>query len=79
MEGISETGITHLYKSELERLLPYTPQTQFKEKSAQQISKDTGANSDWLGNLGQQVQKGINDTGSKFNEWYNNLKGLLGQ
>lgn len=79
MEGISETGITHLYKSELERLLPYTSQTQFKEKSAQQIAKDTGANSDWLGNLGQQVQKGINDTGSKFNEWYNNLKGLLGR
>ena len=79
MEGISETGITHLYKSELERLLPYTSQTQFKEKSAQQISQDTGANSDWLGNIGKQVQKGINDTGSKFNEWYNNLKGLLGQ
>ena len=79
MEGISETGITHLYKFELERLLPYTSQTQFKEKSAQQISQDTGANSDWLGNIGKQVQKGINDTGSKFNEWYNNLKGLLGQ
>lgn len=79
MKGISETGVTRLYKSEMEGILPYTAQTRFKEKSAQQISHETGSNSDWLGNLGNEVQKGLNQAGSKVNEWYNNVKGFFGR
>lgn len=78
MPGISETGITHLYKSEMEGILPYTPHTQFKVKSAQQISSETGANSNWFDNIGENVQKGFSDAGSKINEWYNDIKGLFG-
>ncbi|CCI81760.1 Penicillin-binding protein 2A [Lactobacillus hominis DSM 23910 = CRBIP 24.179] len=78
MQGISETGITRLYKSEMENMLPYSPQTKFKVKSPQVIAKDTGSDSDWLGNIGNQVQKGLNDAGQKVNEWYNSLKGLFG-
>ncbi len=29
MQGVSETGITRLYKAEMEGILPYTAQTQF--------------------------------------------------
>ncbi|QNQ81953.1 PBP1A family penicillin-binding protein [Lactobacillus sp. PV012] len=79
MQGISETGITHLYKSEMEAILPYTNQTQFKEQSPQQINKSTGANSNWMGNIQKNIEKGVNGANSKINEWYNNIKGLLGQ
>ena len=79
MPGISETGITHLYKSEMEGILPYTSKTQFTVKSAQQISSETGANSSWLDNVEENVQKGFSNAGSKINEWYNSIKGLFGQ
>lgn len=79
MQGISETGITHLYKSEMESILPYTNQTQFKEQSPQQINKSTGANSNWMDNIQKNIEKGVNGANSKINEWYNNIKGLLGQ
>ncbi|WP_297819667.1 PBP1A family penicillin-binding protein [uncultured Lactobacillus sp.] len=78
MQGISETGVTRLYKSEMENILPYSPQTQFKVKSPQVIAKNTGSDSDWFGNIGNQVQKGLNDAGKKVNEWYNNIKGIFG-
>lgn len=78
MQGISETGVTRLYKSEMEGIIPYTAQTPFKVKSAQAIARDTGSDSSWIGNIGKQVQKGLNDAGSKVSEWYNNLKGLFG-
>lgn len=78
MQGISETGITRLYKSEMENILPYSPQTKFKVKSPQVIAKNTGSDSDWLGDIGNSVQKGLNDAGRKVNEWYNNIKGLFG-
>lgn len=79
MQGISETGITHLYKSEMESILPYTKQTQFKEQSPQQINKSTGANSNWMDNIQKNIEKGVNGANSKINEWYNNIRGLLGQ
>ena len=78
MQGISETGITHLYKSEMESILPYTNQTQFKEQSPQQINKSTGANSNWMDNIQKNIEKGVNGANSKINEWYNNIKGLIG-
>ena len=79
MQGISETGITRLYKAEMEGILPYTAQTQFTEKAPNQIVKDNGSNFDWTGGLGQKIQDGIGSAGQKINEWYNNVKGLFGQ
>lgn len=78
MQGISETGITRLYKSEMESILPYTAKTKFKEEAPTQIIKENGSNSDWTGGIGEQIQKGIGSAGEKINEWYNNLKGLFG-
>ncbi len=78
MHGISETGITALYKSEMSGILPTTKQTPFDEKSAQQIQESSGSQDNWLGQIQQNLQSGLNDTGSKLNQWYNDLKGLFG-
>ncbi|WEV40960.1 PBP1A family penicillin-binding protein [Lactobacillus sp. ESL0681] len=78
MHGISETGITKLYKAEMEGILPYTAQNQFSEKAPGQIIKHNGSGKDWTGGLGEKIEKGIESAGEKFNEWYNDFKGFLG-
>lgn len=78
MQGVSETGITRLYKAEMEGILPYTAQTQFSEKAPSQIIKQNGSNNDWTGGIGDKIQKGIGSAGEKLNEWYNSIKGLFG-
>lgn len=79
MQGVSETGITRLYKAEMEGMLPYTANTHFKEKTPSQIIKDNGSNSDWTSSFGKNIQKGFDSAGEKLNEWYNSIKGLWGQ
>ncbi|BDR60763.1 PBP1A family penicillin-binding protein [Lactobacillus xylocopicola] len=78
MHGISETEITRLYKAEMEGILPYTAQNKFSEQPPQQIIKNNGAGSDWTKGIGGEIKKGIGSAGEKLNEWYNNVKGLLG-
>lgn len=73
MHGVSETGVTHLYKSEMEGILPYTKQTSFKEKPAQEIAQTSGANSDWLG----KVKQGLGSVGDQINQWYNKFKNIF--
>ncbi|QNQ80098.1 PBP1A family penicillin-binding protein [Lactobacillus sp. PV034] len=78
MHGVSETGVTRLYRSEMENILPYTPQTQFTEKSPSQILKTTDSKKNWFAQFNDQIKKGVDDAGSKVNEWYNNVKGFFG-
>lgn len=78
MKGVSETGVTRLYRSEMQNILPYTPQTQFTEKSPTEISKETGSDKKWFDNINDQLKKGMDDAGLKVNEWYNNVKGFFG-
>lgn len=78
MHGISETGITRLYKSEMEGILPYTAKTEFTEKAPNQLINKNGSNSDWTNGLGEKIQKGIGSAGEKINEWYNSMKGFFG-
>ena len=78
MQGVSETGITRLYKAEMEGILPYTAKTQFKEEAPTQIIKQNGSNSDWTNGLGDKLEKGIGSAGEKINEWYNSVKDLFG-
>ncbi|EFG56026.1 PBP1A family penicillin-binding protein [Lactobacillus amylolyticus] len=78
MHGVSETGITKLYKAEMEAMLPYTAKTQFKVQAPSQIVKQNGSTSDWTSGLGDKIQKGIGSAGEKINEWYNSIKGLFG-
>ncbi|TSO26626.1 PBP1A family penicillin-binding protein [Lactobacillus sp. LL6] len=78
MQGISETGITRLYKAEMEGILPYTAQTQFSEKAPSQLIKQNGSNNDWTGGIGDKIQKGIGSAQETLNQWYNNIKGLFG-
>lgn len=78
MHGVSETGITRLYKAEMESMLPYTAKTEFKEKSPNQLLQENGSGSGWTGDLGKTIEKGIGSAGEKLNEWYNSFKGLFG-
>lgn len=78
MQGVSETGITRLYKAEMEGILPYTAKTEFSEKAPSQLISQNGSNSDWTAGLGDKLKKGIGSAGEKLNEWYNDVKGLLG-
>lgn len=79
MHGVSETGITRLYKAEMQSILPYTAQTRFTEKAPGQLIRQNGSNADWTNGLGDKLQKGIGSAGEKLNEWYNDLRGLLGK
>ncbi|GAA3626978.1 PBP1A family penicillin-binding protein [Lactobacillus hamsteri] len=78
MHGVSETGITRLYKAEMEGILPYTAKTEFKEKAPSQLINQNGSSSDWTNGFGEKLQKGIGSAGEKLNEWYNSVKGLFG-
>jgi penicillin-binding protein 2A len=73
MHGVSETGVTRLYKSEMEGILPYTKQTSFDVKPAQEIAQNTGSNSDWLG----KVKEGLGSVGDQINQWYNKFKNIF--
>ncbi|RHW51057.1 PBP1A family penicillin-binding protein [Lactobacillus bombicola] len=77
MRGVSETGITRLYKAEMEGILPYTAQNQFIEKAPSQIIKNNGANSDWTNGFSNKIEKTIGSASQKLNEWYNDVKGLF--
>lgn len=78
MQGISETGITRLYRSEMNGILPYTAGTQFEEKPAQSITQNNGSTNNWLSNAQQNIQNGFQSAGQKVNEWYNDIKGFFG-
>lgn len=79
MHGVSETGITRLYKAEMEGILPYTAQTQFKEKAPNQLLNQNGANKDWTNGLGNKLEQGLGSASAKLNQWYNELKGIFGR
>lgn len=79
MHGVSETGITRLYKAEMGGILPYTAQTQFKEKAPNELINQNGSNNDWTGGLGDKIQKGFGSIGDQLNKWYNDLNGLFGR
>lgn len=76
MQGISETGITHLYKSEMTGILPYTKGTKFTESSAQTMAQDSGANDNgWWKKAQQNIENGIGAAGNQINQW---VQGILG-
>lgn len=80
MHGISENGITRLYKSQMESLLPNSPLTKFKVKSAQQNEYASHTDDNDLkssDSFQDKIKKGIDGLGKKVTEWYNGLKGLF--
>ncbi|GFZ26643.1 PBP1A family penicillin-binding protein [Lactobacillus corticis] len=79
MHGISETGITALYKSEMENILPYTKQTQFKVKAANSIVKSNGTSSSWSDQVKEKIESGLGSASSTLKEWYNSVKSFFGQ
>ncbi|RMC49126.1 PBP1A family penicillin-binding protein [Lactobacillus sp. ESL0228] len=79
MHGVSETEITRLYKAEMEGILPYTAQNQFNEQAPSQIIKNNGTGFDWTNDWSNKIEKGLGSASERLNEWYNDVKGLLGR
>lgn len=79
MHGVSETEITRLYKAEMEGILPYTAQNQFNEQAPSQIIKHNGTGFDWTRDWNNKIEKGLGSASERLNEWYNDVKGLLGR
>lgn len=87
MQGISETGITTLYRSEMTNILPYTPKTLFGFESADELARNGNDDSDstnsspaqWTDGLRKSIQNSLNSAESRLKSWYNNAKSLIGQ
>ena len=81
MQGISETGITTLYKDEMTRILPYSKQTSFTVQSADSMAQSNGtsssssSSSDWSKKLKESISNGVKNAESTIQSWYNKITG----
>lgn len=81
MQGISETGITTLYKDEMEGILPYSKQTQFTVSAAETSANDSSSSSSSSSSsgFGQKIKEAIDDglknAESGLKSWYNKITG----
>lgn len=80
MQGISETGVTNLFRAQMQQILPYTPNTQFSEKPAGQIAQNNGEaqSGNFWNQAGQNIQNSLNQAGQTISQWYNDVKGWFG-
>ncbi|WP_461212968.1 PBP1A family penicillin-binding protein [Lacticaseibacillus sp. GG6-2] len=80
--GTSESGVAPIFKSEMQAILPSTPQSSFNTKDAKEMAtlqtpaNDASGSNVW-DNVQSGVESGINSAKDKVNEWYNDLKGLF--
>ncbi|MFC6322180.1 PBP1A family penicillin-binding protein [Companilactobacillus baiquanensis] len=75
--GVSETGVSSLFKNEMSNILPNTDNTSFNVKDASDIAnEDSGSNNDSSTN---SFQDGVNTIKDKASEWYNDIKSFFGQ
>ncbi|MFR0585284.1 transglycosylase domain-containing protein [Lactobacillus porci] len=86
MQGISETGITSLYKAEMQALLPYSKQSSFKVQAADSMASSNGtagkssaSSEDFGSKVKQSISDGLNNAKNKINSWYNNFKNMMGK
>lgn len=81
MQGISETGITTLYRDELTRILPYSKQTSFTVQSADSMAQSNGtsstssSSSNWSKKLKESISDGVKNAESAIKSWYNKITG----
>lgn len=78
LSSVQSTDINSLFKSEMSDLLPNTSGTKFTVKDAQERAESgTKSNSDWEGQLSDQLKQGANQLGDKANQIWNGIKSMF--
>lgn len=81
LENLGGTGISTLFKTELQEILPYTKQTSFNTKDAATLAKASKSanNSSFWGNVqngasqvGKQIKKGASSAANSVKKWWSN-------
>lgn len=75
--GVSETGVSSLFKNEMSNILPNTNNTSFNVKDASDIANENTGNDN--NSSSNSIQDGINTIKDKATEWYNDIKSFFGQ
>ena len=76
LQGTSTSGVAPLFKLEMSKLMPNTPQTAFDTKDAAQMASiQTPGKSDdtWQG-IQDSIDKGIDSAKETVGKWYDNIK-----
>ncbi|KRK13450.1 membrane carboxypeptidase [Lacticaseibacillus zeae DSM 20178 = KCTC 3804] len=77
LQGTSTSGVALLFKLEMSKLMPNTPQTAFDTKDAAQMASiQTPEKNDdiWQG-IQDGIDKGIDSAKQTVGKWYDNIKG----
>ncbi|WLV76909.1 PBP1A family penicillin-binding protein [Lacticaseibacillus parahuelsenbergensis] len=77
LQGTSTSGVAPLFKLEMSKLMPNTPQTAFDTKDAAQMASiQTPEKNDdiWQG-IQDGIDKGIDSAKQTVGKWYDNIKG----
>ena len=77
LQGTSTSGVAPLFKLEMSKLMPNTPQTAFDTKDAAQMASiQTPEKNDdiWQG-IQDGIDKGIDSSKQTVGKWYDNIKG----
>ncbi len=81
LENLGGTGISTLFKTELQEILPYTKQTSFNTKDAATLAKASKSanNSSFWGNVqngasqvGKKIKKGASSAANSVKKWWSN-------
>ncbi|MFD1441957.1 PBP1A family penicillin-binding protein [Lacticaseibacillus hegangensis] len=76
-------GALKLYRQEMTNILPATPQTKFNTTDASaratlQTPNAENGGADMWSNIQSGIQNGVDSAKNTVSEWYNTIKGLLG-
>lgn len=77
LQGTSTSGVAPLFKLEMSKLMPNTPQTAFDTKDAAQMASIQTPEKDddvWQG-IQDGIDKGIDSAKQTVGKWYDNIKG----
>lgn len=82
LAGTSVSGVAKIFKAEMTAILPETPQTSFHIKNAQTLAQakhrqSTTTTKEWWRDLGDNVQKAVDNAKNTVGQWYNQIEGLF--
>ncbi|MEJ3417570.1 PBP1A family penicillin-binding protein [Lacticaseibacillus casei] len=77
LQGTSTSGVAPLFKLEMSKLMPNTPQTAFDTKDAAQMAsiQIPEKNDDIWQGIQDGIDKGIDSAKQTVGKWYDNIKG----
>ncbi|WP_155286584.1 PBP1A family penicillin-binding protein [Lacticaseibacillus zhaodongensis] len=80
LPGTSEDGVAKIFKSEMENILPATPQTAFGTKDAQEMATEqgtAGTDSTNASDVWSNIQDGFNSARDTLNSWVGGIKNIF--